>query len=474
MAKPQSESNKPETTKITQTLPIQTGEAIVPPAPGDTGNAEALFSRLITLLENRQQTPVNIITDPTVKITTEQDKINKALTESEPVAVAFPPCTDVLLSLIDVGSMPAGPTPNLNDLEVYHLFYEYFQFKKHRTVPDYSMASDASRTTALTNPWPPDYCLPAPNITLDGNRRVFKNTEEKLYLRRLFVADVAYLFYLEWMGVFQMQGRILEEFAYRGGIPLSNGSDHDLVKDDIVTMTLEAMTRQTESGNSSKVRDRVSTYRRVLGWTTDSGRLLDLATEVNTGFNTQLHKFIYLALQFFKDKRLAVAIRGVNAGSESVTSAATLVTISGTLSLLKKSFDLFRFGRNYHNALSGLVWAISGLKMIEELRQTIGIPPEYKSPAEFIPAAYDILVLKRPITSGESNRFETYMECARNIRDLLLDIEVLEYSNTQPNGTLEQWLNVSESKIEGYRTAYRTLTGVDLGESPDVTIQQKV
>jgi len=31
-----------------------------------------------------------------------------------------------------------------------------------------------------------------------------------------------------------------------------------------------------------------------------------------------------------------------------------------------------------------------------------------------------------------------------------------------------------EAKVEGYRTAYRTLTGVDLGASPNPVIEQQV
>ena len=30
-------------------------------------------------------------------------------------------------------------------------------------------------------------------------------------------------------------------------------------------------------------------------------------------------------------------------------------------------------------------------------------------------------------------------------------------------GTLDRWLDTVESKIEGYRSAYRLITGIDLG-----------
>jgi hypothetical protein len=43
-----------------------------------------------------------------------------------------------------------------------------------------------------------------------------------------------------------------------------------------------------------------------------------------------------------------------------------------------------------------------------------------------------------------------------------------------PEGALDQWLSQIEAKVEGYRTAYRTLTGVDLGASPNPVIEQQV
>ena len=64
------------------------------------------------------------------------------------------------------------------------------------------------------------------------------------------------------------------------------------------------------------------------------------------------------------------------------------------------------------------------------------------------------------------NRFEVHKDCATFGRNLLLDIEVLHeaaLSNPQVNGDLDLWLAQVEGEIEGYRKAYRDLTGVDLG-----------
>ncbi|MDX2248683.1 MAG: hypothetical protein SF052_17995 [Bacteroidia bacterium] len=461
MAK-QQETNLPEKSE-----PIPVEQVI-------NGDAEKFLNSLMSLLN---QTQIKNAATSTVSNDAILNKINEALIKTESVAVAFPPCSDVMLGLTD--NMPVYEN-NINNLSVNHFFAEYFSFvsagqRPHQEIPNGH--KDRSRldnllglNPCLTNDWPPQHCLPSPCILLEGNRRIFGENK----LKRLFIGDLAWLYYIERMGTFQMLGRILEEYAYQGGIPMSNGSVHADVKDDMVALVLEAMTRQTESGNSSKVRDRDAAYRRSFGWTTEAGRSMSLNSSVNTAFGEQFHKFMYLALQFFKDKRLGTAIRATN-NNIGITSTATLVTIRDTISLLKKSFDNFNYGRNYHTTLSGIVWAIAGLKLVEELRQTLGIPPEYTRPSEYIPAAFRILVTKSTVTtSNESNRFETHIECARNLRSILLDMEVLNFSDASVGGELEQWLNAAESSIEGYRTAYRTLTGVDLETSQTPVIEQGV
>ena len=169
------------------------------------------------------------------------------------------------------------------------------------------------------------------------------------------------------------------------------------------------------------------------------------------------------AISFNTAKRLAIAIRGTIAPGRAA-SLATLVEISDTLTLLKQRFETFHYGRNYYNTLSGIVWTIAGLAVLRELRTTLGIPPAFDEPHEFIPAAYDLLVLKRPPTQTEINRYEAHKDCAEFGRNLLLDIEVLDERDTRPEiGELDRWLAQVEGDIEGYRKAYRDLTGVDLG-----------
>ena len=106
----------------------------------------------------------------------------------------------------------------------------------------------------------------------------------------------------------------------------------------------------------------------------------------------------------------------------------------------------------------------------------LGIPTAaFNLPHEFVPAAYDLLVLNRPLSRAEVNRYDVHRACAINARDILLDLEVLIHTDLTPlTGALELWMARIEPKVEGYRTAYRNLTGVDLGASASVAPEQQV
>ena len=275
-----------------------------------------------------------------------------------------------------------------------------------------------------------------------------------------------WLFWIgERLGIFQMLGAILDAYALNGMIPISNGSlDPASIRDDVTAIVLEVMVRQMKQGSASGGRERAATYRTSVGWNSPLGEKLRLQTQVNTGFSTQFHKLIYHALEFYRDRRLAVAIRG-SAAAAPPPSVATLITISDTVDVLKKRFEAWAYGRNMYNTLNGIVWTIAGMSVIRELRTTLGIPPAYNDPYEYIPAAYDLLVARRAITQGETNRYVLHRELAQNGRDILLDLEVINHQQRDPGGELENWLTQVEAKIEGYRTAYRTLTGADLGNA---------
>ncbi|MFZ5784295.1 MAG: hypothetical protein ACOY4R_29215 [Pseudomonadota bacterium] len=410
----------------------------------------------------------------------------QALLAQKPrVTVAFPPCASELLSLV----RPAEP----ND-EISGFFREYFRFTRHRVLgqdlngqeldTQLSGVLDADLLGCLAGPpggpvitrsvpaWPSDCCICSPCVTLDGNRNPPPSPLPNAGgIRRLFAGDVVWLFYFERMGLNQILGAILDAYAYNGRLPISSGAVEPGVLDDIVGLVLEIMVRQTSMGLSSRARDRALMLRRSVGWTSEAGRKLNVDSEVNSSFNVLFHKFLFHALEYYRDKRLAVAIQGVTTAARP--SAATLVTISETLELLTKRFEPFYYGRNYYNALNGIVWSIAALTMIRALARTLGIPGAFGDPHEFVPAAYDLLVLKRPVTSGDTNRYIVHRECARHGRDLLLDMEVIDFRDTQEGGALDAWLTQVEGKVEAYRTSYRSMTGVDIGASATPTIEQQ-
>jgi hypothetical protein len=423
------------------------------------------------------------------------------------VTVAFPPCANELLALVRAGDGD----------EVSRIFREYFRFLRHHTLGQYytQVGSDPTQPPTLrelsddlptaldpsllvcresddvilsggtSSPggWPTECCLCTPCVRLDGNRNrltpppplspIFPpGGPVEPRIRRLFIGDLLWLFYFDRMGIFQILGAVLDSYASSGRLPISNGSIDLNIKDDIVALVLETMVRQTKMGMSTAVRDRGAAFRTSLGWVSEGARKLNLDTVVNTDFNKHFHAFMYGALGFYKDRSLAVAIRGSLAGATA--SVATLITIGDTIDVLKKRFEPFAYGRNYYNTLSGIVWVVAAMSVIRELRATLGIAPAYGDAHEFIPAAYDLLVLKRPVTYGEMNRYDLNRICAESGRDILMDMEVINHNDRMPGGDLESWLIQIESKVEAYRTAYRTLTGVDLATASTPAVEQAV
>lgn len=444
------------------------------------------------------------------------------------ITVTFPPCSDVMLSLA------GAPSPNSEDV-VRTFFDDYFQFRAHQVLGGTNDDDCASRSQIFSdlqhalNPdqltctdrcdggpcnddiqieitdssgtdnagsaanrqsffpgWPPTWCFPQSCVTLRGRRRLQRITVDNRTfrpIRRLYVGDALWLFYMERMGIFQIVGAILDDYTTTGRLPISNGSLTNTqappIRDDLVALILEAMTRQMESGNASTLRRRISVYMRTLGWTLPQGRALNLDSVVHTGFNREFHEIIRLALIYYREKQLATAIQ--NAIS-TTTAASTLTALADRIDELKRGFETFHYGRNYTNTLSGIVWSIAGMSLVRELAPTLGIPsPSYEAPYEYIPAAYEILVERRstPATRAITrvNRFVAHRDLADNGRAILLDIEAL--ANTAPDfrspgGDLETWLAVAEDEIEGYRGAYLAVTGVDLGAKTMPAIEQQV
>jgi hypothetical protein len=169
--------------------------------------------------------------------------------------------------------------------------------------------------------------------------------------------------------------------------------------------------------------------------------------------------FLKAASEYFRYNRLRDAIQATT--DPSRPSVATLTGIRDTLGLLRKSFDAFDYGRNASSTLAGIVWTIAALGLVRNLRKQLGIPDSYDKPYEFIPAAYELLVAGRPSTPTDTNRYTLHLDAARYGRRILLDIQVLNLDGLGLPG-IEAWLSLVEDDVEGYRAAYRGLTGIDV------------
>ncbi len=410
--------------------------------------------------------PSSTVAPPTTSTLTVEELGTRICSEPR-IAIPFTPCGDVLLSQIRAKDAEYDAAIFLN---------EYFERTRHPIFTDDNVldrficgegntpATDIGRANSLNG------CLPPSCITLSGIRGSAKAiTTPTSRIKRLYPGDLLFLFFFEKMGIFRILGRLLDDFAFNGKYPMNTADSNN----ELTWIIMETMVRQTKTGLSSTVRDRNSAYRRGLGWEIEEGRKLRQNSQTNTAFSNLFHKFIQNALIYYNDKRLAVAIQGTAAISKP--SIATGVSIGGIAMLLKRSLEPFYYGRNYSNTMNGIVWVIATIDLVKNLRTTLGIPPAYEQPHEYISGAYQLLVENVPITPREENRYDLHKICAETGRHILLDLEVLteiEIKDASETGPFATWLNLIEGHVESYRTAYRTLTGIDLGAKELPKIQQ--
>ena len=135
---------------------------------------------------------------------------------------------------------------------------------------------------------------------------------------------------------------------------------------DHAATLLEILVRQAKTGISSTVRDRDSSYRRVLGWTSDVGRKLGGEATVNRAFDQDFHRFIAAALGYFRERRIANVI---TTSSSSFVNSLTTIGEIGTS--VRRALDPFKYGRNHVNVLNGIVYVVSTMTLLRSLQSSL-------------------------------------------------------------------------------------------------------
>ena len=296
--------------------------------------------------------------------------------------------------------------------------------------------------------------MPIPPIENDPSKQNFLDL--KIDISFLTVGAILWLYFYERMGIFKILGTLMDDYNYRGKYPISS-KIKDNVFENTYTFLMENISLLYRQGLSSNLRDRICTYQRVLGVTIENK--LNIDSEKNEGFMKTFNKLIGYMLEFYKAKQLTQAIQ--NTGSTNIrSSVATQTSIRDTIQVMQQHFESMEYGRNMINTFTGIATVYITICLIRLVKDEIGIPKQYEKPEEFIPAAYDILVLKRSVTPGAINRFTIYDNCASYGYRLLTDIElanVTEFRTSAQNSVLDLWLNDVEGLVEGYNNAYKSV-----------------
>lgn len=284
------------------------------------------------------------------------------------------------------------------------------------------------------------------------------NTDEldlTLDIKSMTIGSLIWLYYYERMGIFKILGALMDDYNYRGTYPISARIENNAFANQYTDL-MENISLLYRVGLSSNLRDRVCTYQRVLGVTIENN--MNIESEKNEGFMKTFNKLIDYMLEFYKAKQLAQAIQNTSATVRS--SVATQTSIRDTILVMKQHLEAMEYGRNMINTFAGVATVYMTICLVRLIKDEIGIPRQYEAPEEFIPAAYDLLVLKRSAMPAAINRFTIYDNCASYGYRLLTDIQladVNQFRTSALHSPLDLWLNDVEGIVEGYNNAYKAV-----------------
>ncbi len=275
---------------------------------------------------------------------------------------------------------------------------------------------------------------------------------------QLPLGSVIWLYYYERMGIFKILGALMDDYNYRGKMPISSKSEN-ITSDTTLQYSelMDTICTLYRMGIGSNLRDRITLYQRVLGVSIENN--LNIDSEKNENFMRHFNKLISLSIDYYQNKQLVQAIRDTNTNNLR-SSVATQTAIRDTILVLQKNMEAFEYGRNRLNTYLGISMVYATICLLRMVKDEIGVPRQYNDPDEFIPAAYDILVLKRAVTSAETNRFTIYDNCASYGFRLLADIELIDTSQLTTiavGSPLDAWLNDTEGLFEGYNNAFKSI-----------------
>jgi hypothetical protein len=273
--------------------------------------------------------------------------------------------------------------------------------------------------------------------------------ESSYTINQLGMGAVIWLYYYERMGIFKILGALLDDYNYKGKYTIKIQEDYAVLMEHISLLY--------RAGTANNFRDRITLYEKSLGVSLENS--YGMVTTQNESFMKTFDGILKQALEHYAYRRLDNAIAAASAASRS--SVATLTTIKDSLENLKSQFQPFYYGRNTINTFLGIATVYATLCLVRLIKSEIGISNQYTKPQDFIPAAYDILVMGKAAINTDSNRFIAYDNCASYGYRLLTDFELVNTSLFNPTSGVDDplnvWINNIEPLVEGYQKAVASI-----------------
>ena len=250
-----------------------------------------------------------------------------------------------------------NPTAS-KDMTIAKIFH--INMKKHKIFSDKEWSSQYAKlfTCGEAHGQFPsqdvlDGCLTPACKTLEGNKRLGDYGPQPsgiAGIRRLFIADTYWMYFMENMGLNTILKIILKDYELEGFYSIPNNS--------LASVVMEVMTRETRKGVSSTLSDRYYNYYRIISnsppmliepsiyWLPSQSKeeIISLGVSVNrlspSYLGEPLGRFFNTVLSYYRDRKITKAI-------QSQVDRSTPVDLS-IIDIMKTRFKTFDFGRAYY------------------------------------------------------------------------------------------------------------------------------
>ena len=222
------------------------------------------------------------------------------------------------------------------------------------------------------------------------------------------------------------------------------------------------MINEINKGNSSRRKQRAAKSLKAIGMRLDNDyaglKITDM--QITPGMKIVL-QLVAKIEDYYNYRRVVQTIEAI-AGQK--ISQQTIGSIRTSIESFEKASENFRYGTNAYNTLASIVWKIAGLCLLYATSKQIGLSQDRLE--DLVDAGRNTLLLNRIGTPSDKSKTKIYIDCANDMRDLILHIlsvdETYWNDGTEGDKRIQILLDIEEPRIERLIANFKEATGIDL------------